>query len=289
MSFRQSDRGFRTLLTAAALVAGAVVVLMSLFLFRESGMFFSQAGFLRVFRDEVWSPMESRFGMMPILLGTLITTFGAVLWAVPCGFFVAVCINYLAPKGVRSATRMLMGILAGIPSVVIGFWGLVEIVPAINTIHAPGASVLAGVIVLGIMILPTMTLAADAAFQGVPESLMSGVQSLGMGFRGLMRLAILPCAGPLIVTGVVLAAGRAVGETMAVLMVTGNVVQIPDSIFAPVRTLAANIALEMAYAQGVHRASLFVGGLILLLLVIGLALISSLLQRGAHHANLAPR
>ena len=150
---------------------------------------------------------------------------------------------------------------------VYGFWGLTTLVPLINQLHLPGASLLAGILVLTLMILPTVALTAHAALLAVPADYLRGAAALGMSRWGMIRGVALPSAKMGIVAGIILAAGRAIGETMAVLMVTGNVVQHAASLFNPIRTLAANIALEMPYAMGDHRAALFVSGLTLMLLV----------------------
>jgi phosphate transport system permease protein len=163
-------------------------------------------------------------------------------------------------------------ILAGIPSVVYGFWGLVTVVPWVRRIAAPGQSLLAGLLILTLMILPTAALLAESSLRAVPRPLIDGAAALGMGRRAMVWGVAVPAAAPGIAAGVVLALVRAVGETLAVLMVTGNVVQVPTGLFDPLRALTANIALEMGYAEGVHRSALFVSGLALMALVSGLVL-----------------
>ena len=163
---------------------------------------------------------------------------------------------------------------------VFGLWGLVVLVPLIARVGPPGQSVLAGVLVLAVMILPTIALVADAALGAVPEDTLRGGAAAGLSRWALVRSLALPSARAGIATGILLGTGRALGETMAVLMVTGNVVQVPGSLLAPVRTLTANIALEMAYATDAHRSALFVSGLALALVTIALvALVDSLAQR----------
>lgn len=174
-----------------------------------------------------------------------------------------------------------METLAGIPSVVYGLWGLMVLVPAIARIGPPGQSVLAGVLVLALMILPTIALVSDAALGAVPETHLRGAAAAGLSRWAIVRSIALPSARSGILTGTLLGTGRALGETMAVVMVTGNVVQVPDSLLAPVRTLTANIALEMAYATDAHRAALFVSGLVLALLTIGLVAAVDRIERSA--------
>jgi len=179
-------------------------------------------------------------------------------------------------------------LLAGIPSVVYGLWGLVVLAPIIRRWQPPGVSLLAGVMVLAIMILPTIALVMDTAIAAVPKPHLESAAALGLGRAATVFRVILPTAKVGILTALVLGAGRAIGETMAVLMVCGNVVQLPASVFDPVRTLTANIALEMAYATADHRAALFVSGLMLLGLIVGMVAVVQWLHREeAHDAGLA--
>jgi phosphate transport system permease protein len=163
--------------------------------------------------------------------------------------------------------------------VVYGFWGLVVLVPIIGRIHPPGPSLLTGTLILTLMILPTITLVADASLASVPPEYLRGCAAVGLGRWATVRGVVFPAALSGLVTGVILGTGRAIGETMAVLMVCGNVVQTPKSVFEPVRTLTANIALEMAYAVGNHRAALFVSGLVLMAMIVALVMAAELLNR----------
>jgi len=162
----------------------------------------------------------------------------------------------------------MVELLAGIPSVVFGFWGLVVLVPIIGRWHPPGPSLLAGILILTLMILPTIMLVAHASIAQVPVTYIHSATALGFSRWSLIWHVILPTSQVGLFTGVLLGSARALGETMAVLMVCGNVVQLPSHLFDPIRTLTANIALEMAYALGTHRAALFVSGLLLMGLVI---------------------
>lgn len=181
----------------------------------------------------------------------------------PLGVFSAVFERFYAPRPIAGVYRRLIEVLAGIPSVVVGFWGLVTLVPIIARVRPPGASVLAAVLVLALMVLPTVALVAAASLRSVPADYLSGAAALGLSRWAVVRRVALPASRPGIVAGITLAVGRALGETMAVLMVAGNVVQVPRSLYDSVRTLTANIALEMPYAQGLHRSALFAGGLAL--------------------------
>jgi phosphate transport system permease protein len=202
-----------------------------------------------------------------MLVGTLLATAGAVAVATPLGICSALFCHFYAPPPLAWAYRRLVELLAGVPSVVYGFWGLVVLVPLIARWQPPGASLLAGSAILAIMVLPTMALVADAALANVPRAYLHGAAALGLSRWGTIRRVVLPAARGGLLTGVILETGRAIGETMAVLMVCGNVVQMPRSLFDPVRTLTANIALELAYALGDHRSALFVSGLLLMAMV----------------------
>lgn len=274
-----ADRAMQWLLLGGAVTAAAVVLLILLFLAVESAPVLLHISVVRFFTDPSWNPGEGLYNLAPMLVGTLYAAGGALLLAVPLGIASALFILFYAPPFVGNVHRRLVELLAGIPSVVYGFWGLTTLVPLINQLHPPGASLLAGILVLTLMILPTITLTAQAALLAVPEEYPRGAAALGLSRWGMIHGVILPAAKTGIVAGIMLAAGRAIGETMAVLMVTGNVVQQATSLFDPVRTLTANIALEMAYAVGDHRAALFVSGLALMLLIMILSLMAGWLGK----------
>ncbi|SFO35146.1 phosphate ABC transporter membrane protein 1, PhoT family [Nitrosospira briensis] len=255
------------LLRGAAGIAASVVLLILLFLAVESWPALRQISAERFLADPSWNPGEGMYNLAPMLSGTLFAAGGALLLATPLGIASALFIAYYASPHGASIYQHLVELLAGIPSVVYGFWGLTTLVPLINQLHPPGASLLAGILVLTLMILPTVALTAHAALLAVPADYLRGAAALGMSRWGMIQGIVLPSAKMGIIAGIILAAGRAIGETMAVLMVTGNVVQHAASLFNPIRTLAANIALEMPYAMGDHRAALFVSGLALMLFV----------------------
>jgi len=271
-------------LRACALVAGAVLLLIVAFVARDSWPALRDVGVTRFFTDS-WSPTsaEPGFGITPMILATLITSACAVALATPIGIASAVFAQFYAPKRVATVQRRVIELLAGIPSVVYGLWGLVVLVPLLLQFAPPGQSLLAGVLVLTVMILPTVALMADIAIAAVPATTLQAAHALALRRSSIVLKVALPAARPGIMTGVVLAAGRAIGETMAVLMVCGNVVKVPGSFFDPVRTLTANIALEMGYALTDHRAALFVSGLCLLLVWMALVAANGM-ARGTERA-----
>ncbi|MGE0644534.1 MAG: phosphate ABC transporter permease subunit PstC [Nitrospira sp.] len=268
------------ILRALATIAGAIVLLIVTFLIMESLPVLHHIGLLRFFTDPSWHPAEGFYNLTPMLWGTLFAMAGSVLIATPLGILSAVFCHYYAPLTLARPYRRLIELLAGIPSVVYGFWGLVVLVPLIGEIHPPGPSLLAGILILTIMILPTIALMADASLANVPQQYVRGAVALGLPRWATIRGVVFPAAKSGLFTGVILETGRAIGETMAILMVCGNVVQTPSSLFDPIRTLTANIALEMAYALGDHRAALFVSGLVLMAMIVSLTIAAEWISRG---------
>lgn len=266
-------------------MSGVILALICAFLMIESWSALTHVGLTRFFTDSGWYPTSGQFNLLPMLWGTLLATIGAMLIATPLGVLSAIFCHYYAPAAIAGIYRRLVELLAGIPSVVYGFWGLVVLVPMIRELHPPGPSLLAGVLILALMVLPTVALMADAALAGVPREYLRAAAALGLSRWRTASSVALPAARAGVFTGVVLSACRALGETMAVLMVCGNIVRTPDSLFDPIRTLTANIALEMAYALGDHRSALFVSGLVLLAIILGLlASIEIVGRRAPEHA-----
>jgi phosphate transport system permease protein len=270
----------------AALVAG-LVALISIFVVRESLDALREIGLWRFLSDASWHPAgpsaEGTYNLVPMLAGSVLVTLGSLCVAGPLGVLSAVFCQYYAPRPVAGAYRQILGLLAGIPSVVYGFWGLVVLVPLIQRVAPPGPSLLAGILVLSLMVLPTMALLTDSALQAVPAAYLRGAAALGMSKVATVIWIALPAARSGLLTGAMLSAGRALGETMAILMVCGNVVALPRSVFDPMRTLTANIALEMAYALGIHRSALFMSGLVLLVLLFAMIGLAGRIGRKALH------
>ena len=219
--------------------------------------------------DDTWNPAGRQFNLTPMIFGSLLATFGSALLAAPIGIGVAIFLNYYSPKKIGWAVRRLVEIMAGVPSVVYGLWGLSVLVPLIASISPieQGQSLLAGILILAFMTIPTIIVAADAAIQAVPTQQVHAAAALGLGTRATVWSIVLPSARFGLLSAVILQFARAIGETMAVLMVCGNIVKTPDSIFSPVRTLTSNIALEMGYADDHHRSILFLSGLVGLVIV----------------------
>jgi phosphate transport system permease protein len=270
-------------LRSCAALAGAILLLIVVFLVLGSAPVLRHVGVVRFFTDEKWAPTEGLYNLTPMLWGTLAAMTGAVLVATPLGVLSAVFTHFYAPASVAWAYRRLVELLAGIPSVVYGFWGLVTLVPLVARLRPPGTSLLTGILILAVMILPTIALMADAALATVPQQYLRGAAALGLSRWATIRGVVFPAARSGLFTGVILETGRAIGETMAVLMVCGNVVETPSSLFDPIRTLTANIALEMSFALGYHRSALFASGLLLMVLIIVLAVAAEVVCKEGGH------
>lgn len=265
-----TDAASRRILALVSLFAGAIVGLIIVFLVGEAWPALRDVGLRRFFTDPSWHPAggveAGSFRLAPVLVGSLAATAGAVLLATPLGLAAALFGSVYAPRGLATGFRLLVGLLAGIPSVVLGFWGLTVLAPLIGAWQPPGQSLLAAVLILTVMILPTIALLSEAALRAVPRDILHGAAALGLSRWATFRGVALPAARGGIFAAVLLGTGRAIGETLAVLLVSGNVVQVPHSVFDPMRTVTANIALELGYAMDHHRAALFVSGLLLLVM-----------------------
>lgn len=278
---RYKEAIIEKLLVVVALSAIAVLGLIILFIFKEGSPLMARVGLIRFIAGAKWAPSRGIFGILPMIWGSIWVTAGALAIGVPLGLACAIFLAEMASGRVSAILKPAVELLAGIPSVVYGFIGLVVLVPFIRKwLGGPGFSVLAAAIVLGIMILPTIISISFDAFKAVPAAYRDGMLALGATRWQAIRMVILPAARPGIVAAVILGMGRAVGETMAVIMVAGNATKIPSSILAPVRTLTSNIALEMGYAAGEHREALFATGIVLFIVIALLNLAARLFATG---------
>lgn len=267
----------------------ALVAVISLFLiigfvfYKGLTPFFSKGFSMVDFLTGVeWLPGSEKFGIAPMIIASIIATLGALLIGVPVGIFTAVFIAEVAPKKVSKIMSPLIELLAGIPSVLYGVFGLSFIVPLIqNIFNLPkGQSLLAVIIVLAIMMLPTIILVSETAIKAVPKSYKEGSLALGASKIETIFKVIIPSAKSGILAGIVLGIGRALGETMAVILVAGNSPVIPTSITDSVRPLTTNIALEMGYAFGTHQEMLFATGVVLFSFILALNLLLNKLSKG---------
>jgi len=268
----------------SGLLSAIIIFLIFVFLIFEMLPLLMRVDLLQ-FVNSNWSPSNGSYGLWPMVAGSIWVVVGAVAIAAPLGIAVAIFNVWYAPYIISSILQVVLALLAGIPSVVFGLWGLQVLVPKINIVQPPGLSVLAGIFILAIMILPTAALLSDATLRSLPKSYMQGAMALGIGRWAAIRHILLPAASTNLIGAIVLQVGRAIGETMAVLMVMGNALQIPTDIFDPARTLTSHMALEMAYASGDHRRALFLTGFLILLIVTTLVLFSVWLGRRQNYEN----
>ena len=256
----------------AACVSILAVVMICLFLFANGIPAIGKIGFFKFLTGEVWRPSNDIYGILPFILGSLYVTAGAIIIGVPIGIMTAVFMARFCPKKLHRILKPAIDLLAGIPSVVYGFFGLVMIVPV------TGSSIITASVILAIMILPSVISVSESALRAVPESYYEGSLALGATHERSVFSVLLPAASSGVFAGVVLGIGRAIGETMAVMMVAGNNTGMPKSIFKGVRTLTSNIAMEMGYATGLHREALIATGVVLFVFILIINFCSSMIK-----------
>jgi phosphate transport system permease protein len=254
----------------------AIIALIVAFIFQQGAPALQQVGILNFIFGMNWDPTNGFYGVFPMIVGTLGITALALLMGVPLSILCSLFLAEVAPDRMRRILTPTIQALAGIPSVIYGFFGLIVLVPIMRVYFGgSGFSMLAASILLTIMILPTITSISEDAFRSIPVEYKEASLALGATQWQTIRKVIFPAALPGVITAIILGMGRAIGETMAVIMVTGNVAQIPGSIFDPVRALTSNIALEMGYATGLHYNALFATGIVLFGMIIILLLIAN--------------
>ncbi|WIG69554.1 phosphate ABC transporter permease subunit PstC [Photobacterium damselae] len=275
---------FKNLFLLSAAIGILSLVTIGYFIFREGFAAFAHSGVTGIVFGQDWLP-PALYGIAPMIVASLASTFGAVLIGVPIALLTAVFIAEVAPKPVANIVRPMIELLAGIPSVVYGFFGLVIIVPMIQDLfNVPaGNSILAGIIVLAIMILPTVIAVSETSIRAVPRTYKEGSLALGASHMFTIFRLLIPAARSGIMTGVILGIARALGETMAIIMVMGNSPAMPRGVLDSARTLTANIAIEMSYATGIHSSALYATGIVLLVFI--MILNASLLYLNAKGAR----
>ncbi len=251
-----------------ALSTLSALAVITLFIFIEGVPVIGKVGFFNFIFGMKWAPSLGYFGIFPMIVGTVLVTLGAAVIGVPVALACSIFLTEFAPKRVRTFVRPAIQLLAGIPSVVYGFWGLTFIVPLIRTyLGGPGLSILAGSIILAIMILPTIISISEVSLLSLPSLYKQGSLALGATHWQTIHSVLIPAAKSGIMAAIILGIGRAIGETMAVIMVLGNAVAMPGSILDPARTLTTNIGIEMGYASGDHQQALFATGIVLLVII----------------------
>ena len=268
-----------------ALASIAAVVLICLFLFANGIPAMKKIGLLNFLTGVKWKPGNDIYGILPMILGSIYITAGAVVIGVPVGLLTAIFMAFYCPKKLYGLLKPCTELLAGIPSIVYGFFGMVVIVPCIRTVAAlfdvdiSGSSILAASVLLGIMILPTVIGVSEAALRAVPSAYYEGAVAMGARHERAIFTVMLPAAKSGVLAGVVLGIGRAIGETMAVIMVAGNQPRLTGNMLKGIRTMTANIVIEMGYATGLHREALIATGVVLFVFILIINLTFSILKR----------
>lgn len=277
---KRYERIIQLFLFLCAVLAVLAVTLISFFIVKESWPVIQKVGFFNFIFGRHWAPTQQIYGIYPMILGSIYITLGALILGVPIGIGCAVFLAEIAKPRIANLIRPGIELLAGIPSVVYGLYGLVVIVPLIRkTFNNQGFSVLAASIILAIMILPTIVSISESAIRSVPKEYKEGSLALGGSHWQAIYKVIVPAARSGIIAGIILGMGRAIGETMAVIMITGNSTMIPESILSPVRTLTGNIGIEMGYASGEHQQALFATGVVLFIFIMILNAAANLIPK----------
>lgn len=279
----------------AACASVLAVALICIFLFANGVPAMKEIGFGEFLSGKMWKPKNDIFGIFPMIIGSLYVTAGAIIFGVPIGILTAVFMAHYCPKQIYKPLKTATELLAGIPSVVYGFFGLVVLVPVIRELGRSlkemgvlksagnGSSILTASLLLGMMILPTIIGLTESSIRAVPESYYEGAVALGATHERAIFRVVVPAAKSGVTAAVVLGIGRAIGETMAVIMVAGNQARMPAGIFKGVRTLTANIVIEMGYAADLHREALIATGVVLFVFILIINFCVAVLKRRTDH------
>ena len=270
----------KALFVAAAGISILAVALICVFLFANGVPAIAQIGLPEFLFGTTWRPANDVYGIFPMIIGSIYVTAGAMVVGVPAGLLCAIFLSRFASGKVAAVLKPGVELLAGIPSVVYGFFGLVVLVPFIrNNMPGNGMSLLAAAVLLGIMILPTIITVAQSSLDAVPKKYYEGALALGADHERSVFRVVVSAAVSGIMAAVVLGVGRAIGETMAVIMVAGNQTIIPESIFNGVRTMTANIVLEMGYAADLHRGALVATGVVLFVFILLITMLFNVIKK----------
>ena len=286
------EKVIEKLILLSAIVATISVALITLFIFKSGLPLLADYGVIEFIFGTNWSPTNGSYGILPLIVGTLAVTLGALVIGIPTGIACAIFLSEILSKRWAKAFKSAIELLAGIPSVVYGFFGLVVLVPAIRNYVLPiyqifdpeasatGFSILAGAVILAIMILPTIVSISENSITAVPKEYKEASLALGANKMETIIKVLIPAAKSGILSSIILGMGRAIGETMAVLLITGNMAKVPGSIMDPVATLTGTIAMEMGYADPTHQQALFAVGIILFVIIMLLNIIAQVSMRG---------
>ena len=278
------EKGMEFVFMLCACVSILAVALICIFLFANGVPAMAKIGFGKFLLGRTWQAGNGLFGIFPMIIGSIYVTAGAIIVGVPIGILAAVFLARFCPKPLYRIMKPGVELLAGIPSVVYGFFGLMIIVPWVRDTFRPyyggnGLSLFSAALLLGIMILPTIISISESAIRSVPDKYYQGALALGATHERSVFRTVVPAAKSGIMAGIVLGIGRAFGETMAVIMIAGNQAWIPDNMFQGIRTLTANIVMEMGYAQDLHREALIATGVVLFVFILIINTLFSILKR----------
>ena len=263
----------------SACISIFAVALICIFLFTNGLPAMKEIGFIDFLSGKKWKPGMDTFGIYPMILGSIYVTAGAIIIGVPAGVLTAIFLTKFCPPRLCKIFKTIIDLMAGVPSVVYGFWGMVVLVSFVkNTFGGNGNCILTASILLGIMILPTIISVSEASLQAVPKTYYEGALALGATKEQSVFFVLLPAAKSGITAGIILGIGRAIGETMAVVMVAGNQARMPNGILRGIRTLTANIVIEMGYAADLHRDALIATGVVLFIFIMVINLLFSILK-----------
>ena len=269
-----------------ALASILAVALICVFLFANGLPAMKEIGFLNFLTGTTWRPGNDIYGILPMIVGSIYITAGAIVIGVPIGLLTAIFMAFYCPKRIYGILKPCTELLAGIPSIVYGFFGMVVIAPTVLSVAkffgagiSSGATILSAAILLGIMILPTIIGVSEAALRAVPNAYYEGAVAMGATHERAVFSVMLPAAKSGVLAGIVLGIGRAIGETMAVIMVAGNQPRLTASLLDGIRTMTANIVIEMGYASGLHREALIATGVVLFVFILLINLAFSVLKR----------
>lgn len=276
----KSEKIMQAVFFLTACISIVSVLLICIFLFSNGLPAIKEIGITKFLFGEVWRPSSNEFGILPMIVGSLYVTLGALVIGVPIGILTAVFMAYFCPNKLYKPLKAGINLMAGIPSVVYGFFGLVVLVPFVRDyIGGYGMGVLTAAILLGIMILPTIVSVSETAIRAVPHHYYEGGLALGASHERSIFFVVLPAAKRGLLAAIILGLGRAVGETMAVIMVAGNQAILPKALTSGVRTLTTNIVMEMGYSTGLHREALIGTAVVLFIFVLIINICFSLLHK----------
>lgn len=273
----------RVVFLLAACFSILAVLLICLFLFANGIPGMAEIGIFKFLTGTVWRPNNNLYGILPMILGSIYVTAGALIIGVPIGLLTAIFLARFCPKGLYRVVKPMVSLMAGIPSVVYGFFGICVLVPVLRPLaekfDGTGMSMLTASVLLGMMILPTIIETTESSLRAVPDSYYEASLALGATHERSVFCAVFPAAKSGVMAGIILGVGRAIGETMAVIMVAGNQPRIATSIFQGIRTMTANIVIEMGYASGLHRQALIATGVVLFVFILIINVCFSLVKR----------